>query len=182
MKAWRDFKAGIWQEKINVRDFIQKNHEPYYGDDSFLEGASDRTKKLLNEFRKLQKLEMEKGVVDMETKIPSTITAYGPGYVDRENEVIVGLQTDKPLKRAFMPFGIRLRPRQRKPTDMKSILSWSISLRNSVRPTTRACSTFIRKKCVWQEKWESLPGFRTDTEGEESSAITGEFLCTASTA
>lgn len=53
MKAWRDFKAGIWQEKINVRDFIQKNHEPYYGDDSFLEGASDRTKKLLNEFRKL---------------------------------------------------------------------------------------------------------------------------------
>ena len=105
MKAWRDFKAGIWQEKINVRDFIQKNHEPYYGDDSFLEGASDRTKKLLNEFRKLQKLEMEKGVVDMETKIPSTITAYGPGYVDRENEVIVGLQTDKPLKRAFMPFG-----------------------------------------------------------------------------
>lgn len=105
MKAWRDFQAGLWQEKIDVRDFIQKNYEPYYGDESFLEGASERTIKLLDEYSKYQKLENEKGVVDMETKIPSTITAYEAGYLDQDNEVIVGLQTDKPLKRAFMPFG-----------------------------------------------------------------------------
>ena len=91
--------------KIDVRDFIQKNYEPYYGDESFLEGASERTIKLLDEYSKYQKLENEKGVVDMETKIPSTITAYEAGYLDQDNEVIVGLQTDKPLKRAFMPFG-----------------------------------------------------------------------------
>ncbi len=105
MKAWRDFQAGSWQEKIDVRDFIQKNYEPYYGDKDFLEEASEKTLKLLKEYSKYQKLESEKGVVDMETEIPSTMTSYDAGYLDKDNEVIVGLQTDKPLKRSFQPFG-----------------------------------------------------------------------------
>jgi formate C-acetyltransferase len=105
MKAWENFKEGLWQGEINVRDFIQQNYEPYYGDASFLSGATAKTKKLLEEFRKLQKLENENGVVDMETEIPSLITTYDAAYLDKENEIIVGLQTDKPLKRAFQPFG-----------------------------------------------------------------------------
>jgi len=105
MKAWRNFKGGLWQEKIDVRDFIQANYKPYEGDESFLEGATERTKKLLKDFQELLKIENEKGVVDLETEVPSLITTYGPAYLDKENEVIVGLQTDKPLKRSFQPFG-----------------------------------------------------------------------------
>lgn len=105
MKAWRNFKGGLWQEKIDVRDFIQANYKPYEGDESFLEGATERTKKLLKNFQELLKIENEKGVVDLETEVPSLITTYGPAYLDKENEVIVGLQTDKPLKRSFQPFG-----------------------------------------------------------------------------
>ncbi|MCK9470534.1 MAG: formate C-acetyltransferase [Bacilli bacterium] len=105
MKAWRSFKEGNWVNKIDVRDFIQQNYKPYNGDSSFLEGATNRTKTLFAEFLKLQKIENEKGVVDMETEIPSTITSYDAAYVDKDNEIIVGLQTDKPMKRAFQPFG-----------------------------------------------------------------------------
>src|SRR5690554_7871863 len=105
MKAWRNFKGGLWQEKIDVRDFIQANYKPYEGDESFLEGATERTKKLLKDFQELLKIENEKGVVDLETEVPSLITTYGPAYLDKENEVIVELQTDKPLKRSFQPFG-----------------------------------------------------------------------------
>lgn len=105
MKAWRNFKGGLWQEKIDVRDFIQANYKPYEGDESFLEGATERTKKLFKDFQELLKIENEKGVVDLETEVPSLITTYGPAYLDKENEVIVGFQTDKPLKRSFQPFG-----------------------------------------------------------------------------
>src|SRR5690554_7170411 len=105
MKAWRNFQGGLWQEKIDVRDFIQANYKPYEGDESFLEGATERTKKLLKDFQELLKIENEKGVVDLETEVPSLITTYGPAYLDKENEVIVELQTDKPLKRSFQPFG-----------------------------------------------------------------------------
>ena len=105
MEAWKSFKPGKWQENIDVRDFIQNNYKPYYGDSSFLESATDRTKKLLEEFQKLQKIENENGVVDMETEVPSQIATYGAAYLDKKNEIIVGLQTDKPLKRAFQPFG-----------------------------------------------------------------------------
>ena len=107
--AWDGFRGEIWQEEINVCDFIQKNYTPYDGDESFLAGPTERTEKLWNHVQKLQKEEREKGgVLECETEVVSGLTAYGPGYISddmKDLEQIVGLQTDKPLKRAFMPYG-----------------------------------------------------------------------------
>ncbi len=103
--AWQGFKLGNWCDEVDVRDFIQKNYKPYDGDSSFLSGPTDRTKNIWNKITELLKKETEKGILDVETKIPAGITAYSAGYIDKENEKIVGLQTDKPLKRAIMPFG-----------------------------------------------------------------------------
>jgi len=104
-KEWAGFRAGNWEREVDVRDFINLNYTPYSGDESFLEGPTENTKKLWHSTLDLFKQENEKGVLEVETKIPSTITAYGPGYVDKDIEQIVGIQTDKPLKRAIMPFG-----------------------------------------------------------------------------
>ena len=101
---WQGFKTGLWQKEINVRNFIQQNYEPYEGDESFLAPATERTKQLWNRLNDLFVEERKKGVLDV-SQIPSSITAHDPGYIDRENEVIVGLQTDAPLKRAIMPNG-----------------------------------------------------------------------------
>lgn len=106
MNNWRDFKGGVWQESIDVRDFIQQNYTPYTGDGSFLEKPTARTQALLNEFLELLKLEdQNNGVVACETDVVSQIAAYDAAYLDKDKELIVGLQTDKPLKRAFHPFG-----------------------------------------------------------------------------
>ena len=103
---WKDFKGGRWEKEIDVRDFIQNNYTPYEGDDSFLVDATDRTKKLWNEVLKLYEQERENGgVLDADTKTPSAINAYEAGYIDKDLEQIVGLQTDAPLKRAIMPNG-----------------------------------------------------------------------------
>jgi formate C-acetyltransferase len=101
---WHGFKTGLWQKEINVRDFIQQNYEPYEGDESFLAPATERTKALWNRLNELFVEERRKGVLDV-SQIPSSITAHGPGYIDQKNEVIVGLQTEAPLKRAIMPNG-----------------------------------------------------------------------------
>ena len=103
---WDGFKGRLWKEEINVRDFIQNNYTPYDGDESFLAGPTEATDKLWEELQALQKEERAKGgVLDMDTEIVSSITSHEPGYLDKDLEKIVGLQTDKPLKRAFMPFG-----------------------------------------------------------------------------
>ncbi len=106
---WNGFNGRLWREEINVRDFIQKNYKPYEGNEDFLAGPTDATNKLWGKLQELQKEERAKGgVLDMETEIVSGLTAYGPGYIDesmKELEQIVGIQTDKPLKRAFMPYG-----------------------------------------------------------------------------
>lgn len=102
--AWRSFHPGLWQKEINVRDFIQQNYKPYEGDDSFLAPATERTKKIWQRLSELFVEERKKGVLDI-SQIPSSITAHAPGYIDRENEIIVGLQTEAPLKRAIMPNG-----------------------------------------------------------------------------
>lgn len=100
------FVGGKWQQEINVRDFIQKNYTPYEGDSSFLADATDATKKLWQECCDLLKQERDNGgVLDMDTKVVSTITSHGAGYIDKDLETIVGLQTDKPLKRSMQPFG-----------------------------------------------------------------------------
>ncbi|NLM12831.1 MAG: formate C-acetyltransferase [Epulopiscium sp.] len=103
---WRGFKEGVWQEEINVRDFIQKNYSPYEGTEDFLEGATSRTKALLKKYTDLCRLESEwGGVLDIDTSTVSSLLNYPPGYLDKENEIIVGLQTNRPLKRGVNPFG-----------------------------------------------------------------------------
>lgn len=106
-EQWNKFKPGDWQHEINVRDFIQNNYTPYEGDSSFLKGTTEKTKKLWNEVLELYKKEKEAkgGVLDIDTKTVSTVAAHDAGYIDKDLEEIVGLQTDAPLKRAIMPFG-----------------------------------------------------------------------------
>ncbi len=104
---WENFQKGDWQNEINVRDFIQKNYTPYEGDSSFLVGTTEKTKKLWDEVLELYKKEhdAEGGVLDIDTKTVSTVSSHDAGYIDKDLETIVGLQTDEPLKRAIMPFG-----------------------------------------------------------------------------
>jgi formate C-acetyltransferase len=104
VSRWQGFKPGHWQKEINVRDFIQQNYEPYEDDEAFLEPATERTKKIWARLSELFVEERRKGVLDI-SQIPSSMTAHEPGYIDQENEVIVGLQTEAPLKRAIMPNG-----------------------------------------------------------------------------
>ena len=108
-EQWNGFDGSLWKEEVNVRDFIQKNYKPYDGDEHFLAGPTDATNKLWGVLQGLQKEERAKGgVLDMDTKIVSGITAHEPGYISedlKDLEAVVGLQTDKPLKRAFMPYG-----------------------------------------------------------------------------
>ena len=108
-EQWEGFKGRLWKDDVDVRDFIQNNYVPYEGDASFLAGATEATDRLWGRLQELQKEERAKGgVLDMETEIVSGLTAYGPGYIEedmKDLEQVVGLQTDKPLKRAFMPYG-----------------------------------------------------------------------------
>ena len=103
---WNGFKSGVWQDEINVRDFILTNFKEYTGDDSFLAGATDRTNALMERVNTLFKLERQfGGVLDIDTDTVSSLTNYAPGYIDKDNELIVGLQTNRPLKRGVNPFG-----------------------------------------------------------------------------
>lgn len=103
--AWKNFNAGNWQTSIDVRDFIQKNYTPYEGDDKFLAGPTERTGKIMEKVRDLLAQEREKTVLDISKDVGTSILAHAPGYIDKENECIVGLQTDAPLKRAIAPNG-----------------------------------------------------------------------------
>src|SRR3954453_20374165 len=101
---WSGFRVGLWQKEINVRDFIQRNYELYEEDEPFLAGATPRTSAIWNRLNELFVEDRRKGVLDV-SQVPSSITAHSPGYIDRHKEIIVGLQTDAPLKRAVMPNG-----------------------------------------------------------------------------
>lgn len=104
-ESWKGFKGDVWRNEINVRDFIMNNYTPYEGDDSFLVPSTERTRKVWNKLTEMFKEEQARGVYDAETKYPQQIDTYGPGYIDKDNEVIVGLQTDAPLKRGIFPKG-----------------------------------------------------------------------------
>ncbi len=105
-KNWLGFKENLWQDEINVRDFIQSNYKEYIGDAEFLSGATERTRSLMDKLNSLFKEERKKGgVLDIDTNTVSSLTSYAPGYIDKENEIIVGMQTDSPLKRGVNPFG-----------------------------------------------------------------------------
>ena len=103
---WSGFTAGVWQDEINVRDFIQKNYKEYTGDSEFLSGATERTNTLMKKLQAMFDLERQfGGVLDIDTDTVSSLTSYSPGYLDKEKELIVGLQTNRPLKRGVNPFG-----------------------------------------------------------------------------
>ena len=104
-KQWEGFKGELWKDQIDVRDFIQKNYTLYEGDDSFLVEKTEKTIKVWDKAHSLIIEEIKKGIIDVETNEISGIDNFGPGYIDKENEVIVGLQTDAPLKRIVNPFG-----------------------------------------------------------------------------
>ena len=105
MNEWVDFKGEKWKKEINVFDFIKENYTEYKGDESFLVGPTDKTKKIWKKCVELQKEELEKGVLDVETHVVSGINNFKPGYICRDDNVIVGLQTDAPLKRMVNPYG-----------------------------------------------------------------------------
>lgn len=105
MSAWRSFKGDLWQQEINVRAFIQENYQPYEGDESFLVGTTEKTQKVWDKSESLIKEEIQKGIIDIATERFSSIDAYGAGYIDQDNEVIVGFQSDAPLKRLVNPYG-----------------------------------------------------------------------------
>ena len=103
---WTGFKGEIWQDEINVRDFIQNNYKAYEGDSSFLSGATARTEALMKKIQGLFALERQfGGVLDIDTATVSSLTSFSPGYIDKDNEIIVGMQTNRPLKRSVNPFG-----------------------------------------------------------------------------
>ena len=103
---WNGFNKGVWQDEINVRDFIQQNYKEYKGDDSFLAGATPRTEAMMKKLNSLFALERQYGgVLDIDTTTVSSLTSYLPGYIDKANELIVGMQTNRPLKRGVNPFG-----------------------------------------------------------------------------
>jgi len=104
-EQWRGFKEGKWTTEINVRDFIQLNYKPYEGDESFLAAPTDKTRKVWDKCSELLKEEVKKHVLDIDVNHMSAINAFEAGYIDQENEVIVGLQTDAPLKRIVNPYG-----------------------------------------------------------------------------
>src|SRR5215470_9167411 len=103
--AWRSFRPGSWCDTIDVRDFIAHNVTPYQGDESFLAGPSERTKAVWAKLQPYFRDEQKKGVLAVDAKSPSTLLAHKAGYIDRDNEIIVGLQTDEPFKRAIFPYG-----------------------------------------------------------------------------
>jgi formate C-acetyltransferase len=103
--AWHGFAGGHWRDHVDVRDFIQANYTPYEGDAAFLAGPTERTRAVWQKIVALFPEERRRGILDVDTATPSTITSHAPGYIDRERELIVGLQTDAPLKRAIMPNG-----------------------------------------------------------------------------
>ena len=105
MEQWKGFIKGDWMEKIDVRDFIQKNYNPYEGNQEFLEGVTEKTKNLFKKSSELMGEELKKGILDVDTKHISGIDNFEAGYLDKENEIIVGFQTDSPLKRMMNPFG-----------------------------------------------------------------------------
>ncbi|ETC79237.1 hypothetical protein N574_0116350 [Lactiplantibacillus plantarum 2165] len=163
--AWKGFKGGHWQEEINIRDFIQNNFTQYNGDESFLAGPTAATKTLNDKVLELKKQERAAGgVLDADTKVVATITSHGPGYIQKDLEKIVGLQTDKPLKRAFMPFGgIRMADDALKSygyTLMKKTTRFSL---NIARLITKASSMFILLTCGKHVTTRSSPDYQMHT-------------------
>ena len=150
MQKKKAFVGGKWQKEVDLVDFIKSNYTEYRGDASFLEGPTEATKILVEKFNDLMRQErLAGGTLDMDTSIPSTILSHGPGYIEKDLEQIVGLQTDKPLKRALMTFGgINMAVNSCKHTDMKLMKKLLKSSLTTVKLTTKVYSMHILQKCV----------------------------------
>lgn len=180
---WTNFKGGVWEREINVRDFIQKNYTPYDGDDTFLVGPTQNTTDLWNQVLELSKQEREKGgVLDMDTKVISTITSHGPGYLNKDKETIVGFQTDKPFKRSLQPYGgIRMAVKACQDNGYEvdpEIVEFSLLIE---RHTTLVYLMHILQKCVLAVPATSSPDFRMHMAVDVSSATTVVSHCTVLT-
>ena len=140
----------MWDKAIDVRDFIQRNYVPYEGDDSFLVGPTERTTKLWDKVMKLYEEEREKGgMLDADTSVATHITAHAPGYIDKDLETIVGLQTDKPLKRAMFPYGgLRTAKSAIEEYGFKMDPQTKTSSKSTVKLTMMAYLMYIHLKCV----------------------------------
>lgn len=149
-EQWNGFDGSLWKEEVNVRDFIQKNYKPYDGDESFLAGPTDATNKLWGVLQGLQRRARQGRRLDMDTEIVSGITAHEPGYISedlKDLEAVVGLQTDKPLKRAFMPYGgIKMAEQACTTYGYEPIRSCTRSSPSIARRITRVCLTHIRPR------------------------------------
>ncbi len=149
---WNGFNAGVWQDEINVRDFIQQNYKEYCGSDEFLAKATERTEGLNKKLQSLFALERQfGGVLDIDTATVSSLTSYSPGYIDKDNEIIVGIQTNRPLKRGVNPFGgMRMVRRLAKLTATSSAKKLKKNS-NSEQLITTVFSVHTQTKCVRQE-------------------------------
>ena len=182
MELNKIFKDGLWSTEINVRDFVSHNITPYYGDASFLEGPTERTKAVWN--RCLEALAEERannGVRSLDNVTVSTITSHKAGYIDKENELIVGLQTDELLKRAIKPFGginVVSKACHENGVEVDDRVKFSLI---TVRRTMPEYSTYIQKKSVRSAHWDSSPDCPTTMRADVSSVTTAVWLFTVST-
>lgn len=183
MELNKIFKDGLWSTEINVRDFVSHNITPYYGDASFLEGPTERTKAVWN--RCLEALAEERannGVRSLDNVTVSTITSHKAGYIDKENELIVGLQTDELLKRAIKPFGgINVVSKACHENGVEVDDRVKIYSLTTARHTMTEYLTYIPKKSVRSVLWDSSPDFLTTMPADVSSATTAVWLSMVST-
>ena len=138
--AWKGFRTGEWRHLVNVRNFIQKNYTPYQGGDDFLAPISPKTAKVWEKAEALILEEIKKGIIDVETHAVSGIDNFAPGYIDKDNEVVVGLQTDAPLKRIVNPCSPAC------PTPMAAAASWATT---AASPCTAPTSLLKRSRRIW---------------------------------
>ena len=182
-QEWQGFKPGAWTESIDVRDFIQNNYTPYSGNEEFLSGPSQRTLRLWEELKVLLKREIDNGgVLDADQEVVSSIVSHKPGSIDKELEVVVGLQTDAPLKRALMPFGGLRMAQQALESYGFKMCEKTADIFNKIRKThNRAFSTPTPPTSAPPAPPASSPDFRTPTAAAASSGTTAAWPCTART-
>lgn len=180
-QEWQGFKPGAWTESIDVRDFIQHNYTPYSGNEEFLSGPSQRTLRLWDELKVLLKREIDNGgVLDADEEVVSSITSHKPGYIDKELEVVVGLQTDAPLKRALMPFGgLRMAQQALESYGFKMCEKTADIFKRYARRTMKAFSTPTLPISGRPVPPGLLPAFRTPMAAAASSGTTAGWPCTA---
>lgn len=183
MELNKTFTNGLWNKEINVSDFVSKNIAPYTGDASFLQGPTERTKRIWDICLKaLEEERNNNGVRSLDNTTVSTITSHKAGYIDKDNELIVGLQTDELLKRSIKPFGgINVVAKACRENGVEVDDKVKTSSPITAKHITTAYSMYIPKKSVPSAHWDSLPDCPTTMPADVSSATTADWLSTAST-